>query len=216
MNDLYFIACGSGLRDGFNPCIFMACAVSIAYFQWLRSPLVWFRVIFGLVYMSGVLAFNFWPPQIFVLQKGFIFTGKILYLILGAWAFGLGVLFLKDWLSLSSGLPVEDKVDKEIKIFPLVGLTVYLTAIFAAVILSALATLWPVDRYIIILGNAAISKGQWQMVTPLLASYVLISMWPLWLVWSLLSVKNLRPSLLKILCASIFFTASSCIVLIFK
>ena len=37
-----------------------------------------------------------------------------------------------------------------------------------------------------------------------------------WLVWILLSIKNLQPSLIKIICASVFLTASSSIIFIFK
>ena len=93
-------------------------------------------------------------------------------------------------------------------------LAVILMTIILAVVLSALATLWPINNYIMLLGNEAILKGQWQVVMPLLAGYVFVSMWPLWFVWAFLSIKNLRPSLLKIFYASVFFTASTCMIFI--
>ena len=212
MNGLLTIACGAGLQDALNPCIFMTCAVFIAHGLWLKAN-DWLRIIFGLVYAAGIFEFNFGPAQIFIFRKEFIFAAKILYLGLGVWAFVLGVLFFKDWFLIYRRLPVEDK---KIRPFALGGLAVYLTTVILAVGLSALAALWPVNNYIMLLGNEAILNGQWQVVMPLLAGYIFFSMWPLWLVWVFLSIKNLRPSLLKIFCASVFFTASSCMIFIFK
>ncbi len=219
MNDLWIIASGAGLRDGLNPCIFMTCAVFISHGLWLRSNSLrmgWLRIIFALVYASSFLEFNFGPAQIFVFQKNFIFTAKIFYFVLGVWAFILGVLFFKDWFLMRRGLPAEDPTDEKIKPFAGRGLAVHLTTVILSLVLSALATLWPINNYIMLLGNEVFLKGQWQTVMPLLAGYVFFSMWPLWFVWAFLSVKNLRPSLLKILCAAIFFTASSSMILIFK
>jgi len=212
MNDLLFIALGAGLQDGLNPCIFMTCAVFILNF----SQIAWSRIIFVLVYALSFLEFNFGPAQVFTFQKNFIFTAKILYFVLGIWTFISGVLFFKDWFLMHHGLSAKDLTDKKIKPFVGGGLTVLLTTVMPAVVLSALATLWPINNYIMLLGNETILKGQWLMVIPLLAGYVLMSMWPLWFMWAFLSIKNLRPSLLKILCASIFFTASSCMIFIFK
>ncbi len=62
-----------------------------------------------------------------------------------------------------------------------------LMTVILAVVLSALATLWPINYYIMLLGNEAIIKGQWQIVMPLLVGYIVISMWPLWFVWAFLS-----------------------------
>ena len=114
MNDLWTIACGAGLQDGLNPCIFMTCAVFIIHGLWLkRSSLQsgWLRIIFVLAYAVSVLDFNFGPAQIFVFQKNFIFAAKILYFVLGVWAFVLGVLFLKDWVLLRRGAPAKDGSD---------------------------------------------------------------------------------------------------------
>jgi len=211
MNDLLAIACGAGLQDGLNPCIFMTCAVFIKVvipakagihnFSWMA----WQRIVFVLVYASSFLEFNFGPAQIFILRKEFIFAAKILYFV-------LGILFLKDWFLIRRGLSAKNLTDEKIK--PFVGAP--LMTIILGLGLSALATLWPVNNYVMLLGNEAFLKGQWQAVMPLLAGYVFFSMWPLWFVWAFLGIKNLRPSLLKILCASIFFTASSCMIFIFK
>ncbi|MBF0571525.1 MAG: hypothetical protein HQL12_06585 [Candidatus Omnitrophica bacterium] len=219
MNDLIFTVSGAGLRDGLNPCIFMTCAFFITHGLWLKRISLrtgWLRFNFVLVYALGILVFNFGPAQIFVLQKNFIFTAKILYFILGVWAFVAGVLFFKDWFFLRRGLPVEDMTGKKMKIFFAGDAVVVLATVIPAMVLSALATLWPVDKYILLLGNLTILKGQWQMVMPLLVSYVVISMWALWLLWVLLGIKNLRLSLLKIICSSVFFTASSCMILMFQ
>ncbi len=225
MNNLLAIACGTGLQDGLNPCIFMACAVFICYSLFVIpakagihnfSRMCWWPVIFGLAYAAGILAFNFGPAQIFVFQKNFIFAAKIIYFVLGLWAFVLGVLFFKDWFLMRKRLPADE--------FPspcgrgqgrgILG--ALLMTIILAVALSALATLWPINYYIMLLGNEAILKGQWQMGMPLLGGYVFFTMWPLWFIWAFLSIKNLRPSLVKIICASVFFTASSCVIFILK
>lgn len=219
MNGLLPIVLGVGLRDGLNPCIFMTCAVFIVHGLWLKRRFVrmgWLRIVFGLVYALGVLAFNFGLGQSIILQKSFVFTAKILYFALGVWAFVLGILFFKDWVLIHRGNPVQEARGETINFFSAGGMAVFLTTVILAVVFSALSTLWPIDRYIIVLGNVAIIRGQWGIVMPLLLGYIVISMWALWCVWAFLAIKNLRLSLLKIACSSIFFTASSCMILMFK
>jgi hypothetical protein len=218
MNGLGVIACGAGLQDGLNPCMFMTCAFFIAHGLWLvpRSLRInGLRIIFVLGYALSFLEFNFGHAQILVLRKDFILAAKIIYLIFGAGAFILGLLFLKEWYLDRQGLPASAWVDKRMNPFKGSGLVVRLMTGILVSALSALATIGPINNYILLLGNVAIMKGQWQTLIPLLAGYVLFSMWPLWLVWAFLSIKNLRPSLLKIVYAAIFFTASSCVLLIF-
>ena len=177
----------------------------------------WPRIVFVLAYAAGALEFNFGRAQIFVFRKEFVFAAKILYLGLGVWAFVAGILFLKDWVLLHRGAPAKDGFlppkagDQRRR-----GWGVILTTVLLGLVLSALATLWPIDNYIMLLGNEAILKGQWQVVMPLLAGYVFFSMWPLWVVWAFFSIKNPRPSLLKIFYASIFVTASTCMIFMFK
>jgi len=230
MNNLGIITCGIGLQDALNPCIFMTCSVFIVHGLWLKRESlksVWLRVIFVLIYALSFLEFNFGPAQILLFHKNFIFAAKIFYFVLGVCAFVLGVLFFKDWIILRRGLPTKNPCQCEPtppkagesagrRNLLLGGPVVLLTTVILAVVLSALATLWPINTYIMLLGNMAFIKGQWQMVMPLLLGYVFTSMWPLWFVWAFLSIKNPRPSLLKIVCSSIFFTASSCVIFIFK
>lgn len=210
MTDLFFIAFGAGLQDGLNPCIFMTSAVFIALGPWIKKK------YFVLVYALSTLFFNFGSGQIFVFQKNFVFAAKVIYFILGVWAFILGVLFLKDWFLMRRGLPAsvmargsDDTSRGRSNLFGV--LTVVL-----AIALSALSTLWPINNYIMLLGNEALLRGQGTRVMPLLAGYIFFSMWALWFVWVFLSIKNLKPSLLRIFCASIFFTASSCMIFIFR
>ena len=219
MNELWIIACGCGIRDGLNPCILMTCAVFMAYGFWFKENaggMGWLRIVFVLIYTLGILVFNFGPGQVLVFNKNFIFATKIIYFILGGWAFVLGVLFFKDWFLIRRGLVTQVSGEEKIKPFVVGPLVSCLTAIVLGLALSALATFWPIDVYIMLLGNEAFLKGQWPMAMPVLAGYVLAGMWPLWFVWAFLSVKNLSPSLLKIVCAAIFFTASSCLVFVFK
>jgi len=219
MNGFWTIALGVGLQDGLNPCIFMACAVLIILKLRLSPrPLLnlWGPVIFVLVYALGVLAFDFGPAQIIVLHKYFITAAKILYFVLGLGSFVLGVVFIKDWFLLSRNLPAGDFIDKRIKLFAPQGWVVYLTIVIMALLLSAIATLWPINIYFLILGNEVLVKGQWQMVMPVLAVYIFASMWALLLAGAFISIKNLRPSTLKIFCAAIFLTASTTMIFIFK
>jgi hypothetical protein len=170
-----------------------------------------------LVYASGFWEFNFGPAQFLVFHRYFIFTAKIIYFVLGVWTFVSGVLFFKDWLLMRRGRPLELQADDNINPFAAgPDLTAAITTVILGLVLSALATLWPVNNYILLLGSGAYIKGQWQMVMPLLWGYIFTSMWPLWFVWAFISIKNLSPSLLKIVCSSIFITASSCIIFIFK
>ena len=105
---------------------------------------------------------------------------------------------------------------RKIKPFASGSLAAGLTTVLLSVVSSVLATLAPMNKYMMLLGNEALMRGQWQEIVPLLAGYIFFSMWPLWFVWVFLSIKNLSPSLSKIVCAAIFFTASSCMILIFK
>ena len=219
MNSFGAIAVGIGLQDGLNPCIFMTCAVFILQGFWLKArslKSIWLRVLFVLTYASSFLEFNFGRAQIFVLQKEFLFVSRIIYFILGIGTLILGVVFLKDWFLLSRKQSVKDLAENKVKVFTGSYVVMYFITSVLGVGLSALATAWPINAYIMLLGNTATLKGKWLIVMPYLSVYVLFSMWPLWFVWAFLSIKNLRPSMLKIFCASIFFTASACMILIFK
>ena len=220
MNDLWLVSLGTGLRDGLNPCIFVTCAVFIVHRFWLgRNALKVGRtdVFFVLTYALGVLLFNFGPAQVLLFNKNFILAAKIIYFVLGLAAFVFGVLFIKDWIVLRRGLPLKNglfvadgKEGKE------AGWGVVLRVIVIALGLSALATLWPMNVYLMLLGNEALIKGQWQVIMPLISLYVAAGIWPLCFIWAFLSIKTLRPSLMKIVCAAIFFISSSIMILIFK
>jgi len=216
MNGLGPIVLGIGSQDGLNPCIFMTCAVFIIHgFLFKKSSwgIFWLRIIFAMVYAFGFLLFNFGPGQIFVLQTNFILAAKITYFVLGLGAFVVGIVSLRDWFLITRGQSVEDPADKNVRSFPaLVSLPM---TVMLATVLSSFATLWPINTYFMILGNAAIHRAEWHTVISLLAVYVFVSMWPLWFVWAFLSIK-MRPSWLKIFYASIFFTASTAMIILFK
>ncbi len=217
MKDLFIVAWGAGLQDGLNPCIFMACALIIFYGQGFVLnflPVNMFCFIFCLLYVVSCLFLDLGPGQALVLQKNFIFIANVLCVVLSVGVFVLGILYFRDWFLLSRGCPAKDLVVKKNGFFVSCGKIVCLMVIVLAVI--AVATLGPINKYIIFLSNAALIKGQWHTVLSVLVSYILISMWPLWLVWSFLSIKNVRPSMVRIVCAAIFFTASSCMILIVK
>jgi hypothetical protein len=219
MDSLWGTIILAGFHDGFNPCMFMTCAVFITHDLWLKKGSLKassLSLIFAAAYALGSLMFNFGRTQVLVLQKDFIFSAKILYFVLGVWAFVSGAFFFRDWLLLSQGRPVDEGKVKDFKPSPAFIASACLTTGFLGVVSSALATVWPVDKYVVLLGNTAMMNGKWPMVMPMAAGYIVISMWPLWVVWAFLSIKNLRPSLLKIVCSSVFFTAASCVVLIFK
>ena len=216
MNDFVLIALGAGLQDGLSPCNFITCSVFILL--GFLSPLsalqiVWLRVVFVLTYVFNALLFNFGPGQLLILRKDFIFSAKYVYFILGLGAFILGVLFLRDWFLLIRGKKEQPLFEKKIGCS---AVWVSLTIFILTAALSSLASLWPISNYVLLLGNEGLLKGQWEWVIPFLLGYVLVCMWPIWFVWALISVKNLRPSLLKIICAIVFFTASSSMILIFK
>ncbi len=213
MNSLTAITIGVGLQDGLNPCIFIACAVFILLGGWVKpgsSRIFFLRLVFGFVYAFGVFNFNFGPAQVFVFQGLFIFIAKVLYFVLGAGALFLGILTLKDWFLLGRKLPAVDQA-RYVSGWVLFPLTVIL-----GLVLSALSTLWPINTYLMLLGNEAILREQWHIVIKVVTGYVLASLWPLWLVWALVSVKDFRPSLLKILSAVVFITASTAMIFIFK
>jgi hypothetical protein len=219
MNGLGAIACGAGLNDSLNPFIFMTCAFFIAQGFWFyKGPLriSWFRWAFVLIYVSGFLEFNFGPGQLLIFKKEFLFAARVILFCLSIGTFILGGLFLKDWLLMQRGLPVKDPVQDRSGAWVNNALTASLATGASGILLSALAATGPMNRYIMLLGNESLLRGQWLSVIPLLLGYVICSMWPLWFVWAVLSVKSLRPSMLKIICASVFFTASSCIILTFK
>jgi|GEM_PF-4134828 hypothetical protein len=219
MNSLGAIACGIGLHDSLNPTIFMASAVFIAGGFWLASStikLFWLRLVFALAYVFGFLLFTFGPGQILIFRKEFFAMSKIIYLILSIGAFILGAVFLKDWYLLARPTAAKDMSPEKIKTFKPNSLAVSLLAIILALLLSALTAIGPINNYILLLGNISLLKGQWQAVMPLMLGYLIFSMWPVWFVWVLLSIKNQTPRFLKIICASVFFTASSCIILTFR
>ncbi|MBF0503922.1 MAG: hypothetical protein HQL14_02350 [Candidatus Omnitrophica bacterium] len=217
MSDVWQIIIGAGLQDGFNPCIFMTCAVFILLGFWGQKSsisLTLVRLLFSLSYMLGLIFFNYGPIWPFLLQKNFMLSGKIIYFALGTVSFIYGILFLKDWF-LMRHAPQKESPTNIVK-SPSGIIAISLITVILGVLLSLLSTVWPVNYYLTLLGTGALLKGQWQIVIRYLIGYSLISMWPLWFLWSFLSIKNIRPTLIKIVSASVFFLASSCIILIFK
>jgi len=219
MKDLLVIAIGAGLHDGLNPCLLMSSAVFIAYgflFPSKSYKINFLRFLFLLVYGLSFLIFNFGPAPGFVFQKNFINLSKVLYFLLGVGSFGLGVLSFKEWFDLSRGKLVQKSVEETSSVPLLKFCGAYGGGVILACVLSALSTFWPMNVYLMILGNEALLKGQWSTILPLLLVYSFVSLWLLWLVWAFLSLKKIRLSLYKIICASIFFTASSVVFFIFK
>jgi len=219
MGEFLAIAYGAGLKDGLNPCIFMTCAVFIAQGFWLKCnslSVFWLRLIFVVIYFFSSLVFNFGPGQIIIIHNQFVWAAKIIYFALSITTFILGVLLFKDWFLLRKD---QDKIyipAKKAEPFLLNGLLIRLIIVIAAIILSSLATIWPINNYILLLGNEAIIRSQWQNAVPLLGTYGVVCLWPLWIVWIFLTIKHLRPSMLKIISSAIFLTASSCAIFIFK
>ena len=220
MSDLWMLSWGTGLRDGLSPCMFITCAIFILSMFWFVKNSFKFgpaAIVFVISYALGIMFFNFGPAQLVLYNKYFILVAKLIYFILGLVALVLGVLFLKDWTVIRRGLPFKDVfAGVEGKECSGVDWRLFLLVIIIALFLSALATLWPMNVYMMLLGNEAFIKGQWQTVMPLVGGYVFSSMWPLWIVWAFLSVKNLGPSLLRIVSAAFFLVASSSMILIFK
>jgi len=217
MGDIWRVALGAGLQDGFNPCIFLTCAVfmalSIRCARYCSHP-GWLRLFFILTYGLCMLFFNFGPVGFLFFHKVFVLTAKIIYLVLGVGSFGLGAWFFKDWLE-GYRHPGKD-IDVPPVNLPMNGAAVFLVTFILVVVLSALATVWPANYYLTLLGAGSVINGQWQSVMVLLLAYTIVSLWPLWFLWSFLSIKGLRPAFVKIVCASVFFVASSSVILIFK
>ena len=217
MGDLWRIVIGAGLQDGFNPCTLMTCAIFIVHGIWAQksvSRLGFLRLFFVLTYVLGAFFFNFGPMGTFLFQKTFVSSVRIIYFGFGMGSFVLGILFLRDWFLLRRRVPEGLTAKKAAAPASVIG--AWLVTIILGVVLSALATLWPINYYMVLLGTGALLKGQWQAVLLLLAGYTIVSMWPLWFLWSFLSIKNLRPTLVRIVCAAVFFAASSSMILIFK
>jgi len=217
MWDLWRIVIGAGFQDGANPCALMTCAVFMGHgilVSGRYAHLARLRWLFVLTYMFGLLYFNFGPMGVLLFHKTFVWTAKIIYLALGVGCFVWGVVFLKDWF-LSYRQPLKDLVTPPT--CPSVNaLAMFLLAFILGVFLSALATLWPINYYMTLLGAGGFVHGQWQAMIQLLGLYTIVSLWPLWFLWAFLSIKNIRPALFKIICASVFFIASSSVILIFK
>lgn len=216
MNDLAIIVLGSGVQGGLNPCIFLSGAFFIVLERWVASDVrqrALFRVIFGMIFLLSSFMFIFGPGQVLTLQKNFISIAKGVCFIFSAGSFVLGVLSIKNWFTAYRKPSAGDLQDKKVKLPLLLG---SLGVVVMAVVLCLLSTLWPVDYYVLYFGCEEIVKGQWNLALPVLGGYILVSMWPIWFVWALLSIKGLRPSFLRILCAAIFFTASTGVILIFK
>lgn len=208
------MAVGAGFQDGFNPCVLMTCAIFILWGMGIDrhvTQVARLRLFFILIYAVGVLFFNFGPVSVFFFKKSFIFMAKVVYFVLGLCSFLVGVWFLKDWFHMPKGQKEVSPLQREPGA---IGVVICLTFILV-VFLSMLATLWPVNRYIAVLGLEGFVKGYREIILFLII-YTLASLWSLWFLWAFLSVKNIRPSLIKIVCGSVFFTASSSVIFIFR
>jgi hypothetical protein len=216
MSSLWTVACGSGLRDALNPCVFVTCSVFILQDMGFKKnglAVGWLRVVFAVVYALVFFECNFGPGLRLVLRPEFILAAKYVYFVLGALALGLGVVFFKKWLSCYKQAASDEKPGAPYK-DP--GLNWFLTTMILAGVLSLLSTVAPISTYIVMLSYAVIAKGLWLSAVPMLLGYFLCSLWPLWLVWWFLKIGNVRVSTVNIFYAGLFLIASSSMLLIFR
>ncbi len=216
MYSLWMIAGAVGLREGLNPCTFLSCAALVTLGQCLDGAQAnWLRLAYVLIYGLGFLFFDFGSGQALVLKPYFLVAGKYMFMVLGLAALVLGVQSLMAWFQMHQAkTPSQQKILKPnaSAVWPWF---VYAATAASAVLLSALATFAPVNKYILVLGNEAMLKGQWKEVLPVLGGYTLFMLWPLWILCSFLSIKGLQATMRKIVSASIYFTASTCVIFIF-
>ena len=206
-NGLWWIPLAAGLQDGVNPCILMSAAATLLGLLWVKTlgfSRRWFLILVAAIIFSTFIL-NCGVFDRLVFNKYFETIAKGIYVLL-ALAIGFkGLKFLNQWFCLLKGKAIKPESMAPIKLSPLaLGFVMAL----GGIILSVLATLWPVNYYVSLFQLYMMMPGQLVPMGFLIALYTLMSLWVVYLSVWILSLETVNQRLFKIVAAAIFLSAS--------
>ncbi len=213
-NSLFWIPLAAGLEDGVNPCVLMTCVAFVLYHFWLSAKSVvhsalWRGVWIGLLVLSSMVL-NLGVGQEVLFLPVFQKTVQMMYLMAGVVAVIGGVILLVDWFRLRRGLLGRPLFSSK----PVSLVMVWVVTVVSALLLSVLATLWPMSYYITILANFLVIPGKFTSVALFFVLYTLLFWWPLYLLgWFM--APRMPQGLTKIVYASVFLSAGIGAIVIF-
>jgi hypothetical protein len=212
--DLWLFPLASGMQDGLNPSLLIVGAVVLLSLVWLKRTGVSRRWIWllmaSLVINSFVFNCGFFDGL--VLNAFFKMSQQAIYIILALLMGYIGIRFLKEWLALIKGksISVPPPITKRFSGLSLVG---YLT--LAGFLLSALASLWPVNHYILVFSLYMMMPGQLIPQGSLVLLYTIVSLWFVYLMVWLVCLESRNQRLFKIVAAAVLLSSSLGVIEIF-
>lgn len=199
-----------GFKDGIGPCVLLATAVFLFFYELLSDHVTQGRrlgLAFMALYYGFSLVFNigFWANLLMLKQ-----VERVLHmgnLILGAVALLVGIILFVEWLSLKKPNSPGSALYKRFFGLKLNVFWAYGAVFMAALLMSVLSTIWPLDYYITILSNNIFMPGKFWETVVLLAVYGVVQLWLMICLAQLFASKASTRDVRLIVSAAIFLSA---------
>jgi hypothetical protein len=204
---LYWTPFTAGFVDGVNPCFLMTFALMILAMLWFKRVGIsraWMFLFIGMM-IFNTFAFNCGFMDRFVLSDLFQLFSRVVYVVLAVFVGMKGIKFLREWHSLSKGQEIKAIVISQNKWSPF---AIIVVLGLVALLLSMMATLWPINSYIMTFTVYMMMPGQFIILGSLVFLYTLISFWFVAAGMTIFLIEAKNQRLFKIVAAAILLSAS--------
>jgi len=204
---LYWTPFTAGLIDGLNPCYLMAFALILLGMLWFKRVGIhrgWV-VLFLAMLIFDTFAFNCGFLDSFVLSDFFQLIAHVAYVLLAFFVGIKGLKLLREWFDMTKGKNVVSRTLPKNTWTPFVKV---LVIGLAALFLSMIATLWPINSYIMTISVYMLMPGQLIVLGSLVFLYTLISFWFVAGAMTIFFLEEKNQRLFKIVAAAILLSAS--------
>ncbi len=214
--NLWWIPLAAGLEDALNPCVLMTCGFLLLYHAHVVvAGKTKGRLFFVFMVFVFTLIFNLGFFQNLLTLDQVQTAIKYIYWVLAVVVLCTSFMCLKDWRDLHRGVDQPLFLTRvALKIQGLMSRRAFIVAM--ALVLTVLASLWPMNYYMGIFASQALLPGKFWSNAGLLVSYTFIVLWPLYGLWALCSWKKVRPTLLAMIQAAVLGSAGFGIFFILK
>lgn len=217
-NNLWWVPLVAGLEDAVNPCVLISCVCFILWFGWLaQRPLGRGKYVFvfmALVYFLS-LSFNIGIAQGILYAPQARQLIHAAYLFLGIVSIALGLIFIRDWRCLIAGQQdlLSQAYWQKGNCSPRIA---WVITVVLGLVLSCLASIWPMNYYMGVIGNNILMPGQFWSTVLLMAVYTAFALIPLYLMLALMRLRTSNARFFYAISAAIFIAGGVGAVYIFK
>jgi hypothetical protein len=220
-----------GLKDALNPCSFTTIVVLLLLVPELRKrqlDAAWYGALFIAVSFVSLLAYNLGVLVPFLYSDYFYLAARKMYLAAGIVLCLIGILHFRDWWMLrrpgSSSLifptvVCNDDLDTTKRKF---DFKIIVLMIVLSVLLSALGTIWPMDRYVMLYSSFLLLPGKRVETYGMLFFYSLFLVLPLAGCFIIVTSQRFStwamkfPSVVKIVTSALMLSIGAGLIYVFR